>query len=51
MSNFDVTNCTPWTETPGRYACFNIEGQTVLDEYLDATPRVIHGWLIQHLDE
>lgn len=43
-SDFDPTNATPWSGTPGLYAIFNIDGQTALDEDRDGKPPVIHGW-------
>lgn len=45
-SDFDPTNATVWTGTPGLYAIFNIDGQTALDEDRDAKPQVIHGWSV-----
>ncbi|RYP19738.1 hypothetical protein DL765_003161 [Monosporascus sp. GIB2] len=44
MSDFDPTNGTPWTDTPGLYAALNIDGQTALDEDTNGRPQVIHGW-------
>ncbi|RYP52994.1 hypothetical protein DL769_010588 [Monosporascus sp. CRB-8-3] len=44
MSDFDPTNGTPWTDTPGLYAALNIDGQTALDEDTNGKPQVIHGW-------
>jgi hypothetical protein len=43
-SDFDPTNATPWSGTPGLYAIFNLDGQTALDEDRDGKPPVIHGW-------
>ncbi|KAH8785702.1 hypothetical protein F5883DRAFT_636612 [Diaporthe sp. PMI_573] len=43
-SDFDPTNATPWSGTPGLYAIFNLDGQTALDEDRDSKPPVIHGW-------
>ncbi|RYO96144.1 hypothetical protein DL764_007522 [Monosporascus ibericus] len=45
MSDFDPTNGTPWTDTPGLYAALNIDGQTALDEDTNGNPQGIHGWL------
>lgn len=45
-SDFDPTNATPFTGTPGLYAVFNIDGQTALDEDRDGKPPVIHGWSV-----
>lgn len=45
-SDFDPTNATVWTGSPGLYAIFNIDGQTALDEDRDAKPQVIHGWSV-----
>lgn len=43
-SDFDPTNATAWSGTPGLYAFFNVDGQTALDEDRDGKPQVIHGW-------
>lgn len=44
--DFDHTNATPWTSTPGLYAVFNVDGQTALDEDYEAEPQVIRGWSV-----
>ena len=51
-SDFDPTNATPWSGTPGLYAIFNLDGQTALDEDRDSKPPVIHGWSVwMHLQD